>query len=118
MRRLIRQIVEKICEQVFECEDGLEALAVYRENQPDLVLMDVEMPRLDGINATVEIKKAFPAARIAIITKFTDRQTRQAALEAGALAFLGKDNLLALRELIKEQIQTEFISEKFNGATK
>lgn len=113
MRRLIAEIVRKICDAVFECENGAESLAVFAEHQPDWVLMDVEMPRMDGIQATAALKKRFPAARVVVLTKYNDLQTREAAREAGADAFLDKENLVALRDLIKEET-----SKKYNEAEK
>ena len=81
MRRLIAEIVRKICDTVFECADGAESLAAFARHQPDWVLMDVEMPRMDGIAATAALKQSFPAARIIVLTKYNDRQTREAARE-------------------------------------
>jgi len=100
VRRMIRSLVEDLETEFCECEDGADALAAYREYQPDLVLMDVAMKNVDGLTATRQIKSFFPKAKVVIVTNHTDAQTHQAALAAGAVAFLGKDDLGALRGMI------------------
>lgn len=64
--------------------------------------MDIEMLRMDGIAATREIMAACPEAKVAIVSRHNDEQTRDAARQAGACGYVLKDNLLALRELISE----------------
>lgn len=83
-------IVEDI-EVVGTAEDGLLALSQVTALTPDVVLMDIGMPRLDGIEATRRIVTADPAARIVILTGDTDETKVQQAVEAGALGFLLKD---------------------------
>jgi len=99
MRRLIRQIVRKTGNTIFECGDGKCALISYREHSPDWVLMDIEMPGMDGIAATREIIAAYPLARIAIVTDHDNPNLRDAAREAGAARYIVKENLLELRTL-------------------
>lgn len=102
MRRLIRQVAAKACDEVFECEDGAEVLGAFTTHHPDWVLMDVEMKRMDGLKATAALIKLHPEAKVIIVTRHTDAQTREAAVEAGARFFVGKDDLISLRALIRE----------------
>jgi CheY-like chemotaxis protein len=103
MRELMKSILSKTCEEVFECEDGDEALAAFTAHHPDWVLMDVEMRRVDGLKATAALMKLHPEAKVIIVTRYTDPETRLAAQEAGARFFIGKDDLLSLRSLIQTQ---------------
>ena len=99
MRRLIVQIVRKLSDAIFECEDGAEALTAYRRHNPDWVLMDIEMPQTDGISATQQIIAAFPNAKIAIVTDYDNANLREAAVAAGASEYIVKENLIELRRL-------------------
>lgn len=79
-----------------EAGDGAEAInriAVLANNEqaPDVVLMDVLMPRMDGITATAEIKKRWPVIEIVAVTSFLEEEKIRAALEAGATGYLLKD---------------------------
>ena len=99
-RRLIKTIVRKISDAVFECEDGDEALEAFDKNQPDWVLMDMEMPRMDGLTATKQVLANFPSARILMVTQYDDSKLREAARDAGAINYLLKENLMDLRQLL------------------
>lgn len=101
MRRLMRRLVADLTDEVGECGDGAEAEARYAELQPDWVLMDIEMPHVNGIAATRRIKAAFPAARIVIVTNYDDAALRRAAAQAGACGYVLKENLLELRQLLQ-----------------
>lgn len=100
MRRMLRQIVAESDDRVYECADGAAAVAAYAERQPDWVLMDIKMPKLDGLTATRRIRAMDCAARIIIVTGFDDPALRVAAAEAGAAAFVVKDDLSGLRALL------------------
>jgi DNA-binding NarL/FixJ family response regulator len=71
--------------------DGEEAVARCRESSPDVVLMDLEMPRLDGIEATRQITTERPGTAVLVLTSFSDRPRILGALAAGACGYLLKD---------------------------
>jgi DNA-binding NarL/FixJ family response regulator len=71
--------------------DGAEAVDRARELEPDVILMDLDMPRLDGIEATRRILKDRPGTPVLVLTAFSDRQRILGALEAGACGYLLKD---------------------------
>ena len=101
MRQLIKTVIADFAAGMIECENGSQALDIYRENQPDWVIMDIKMPITDGISATRQIKAAFPAARIIIVTDYDDLRLRSAALSAGACEYVTKDELIRLREILQ-----------------
>lgn len=106
MRSLIRRTVADLAETIHECDDGEEALVVYRENRPDCVLMDIKMGRVDGITATQNILADFPEAIIIIVTDYDDDKLRNTAMRAGASHYLLKENLLAIRGVLIELFHT------------
>ncbi len=73
-----------------EAENGRQAVEKVISLQPDVILMDLEMPDLDGYRATKEIKAAFPSTRVIVLTVHDDPTDRMKALQAGADDFLVK----------------------------
>ena len=71
--------------------DGEEAVALAGEHQPDVVLMDLSMPGVDGIEATRRLVAARPESRVVVLTSFSDRERILDALDAGAIGYLLKD---------------------------
>jgi two-component system response regulator DegU len=104
VRRLIGKVVGDLVDDLRECADGAEALAAYRECQPDLVLMDIEMQRMDGLTATREIIAAYPEAKIVIVSRHSDEQTQAAARAAGACGYVLKENLLEVRRWLQPSL--------------
>ena len=78
-------------ELVGAAEDGEEAIRLAADLRPDVVLMDLEMPRLDGIEATRQIVESRPEAAVVVLTSFSDQQQILRALDAGAVGYLLKD---------------------------
>jgi DNA-binding NarL/FixJ family response regulator len=80
-------------ELVAEASSGREALAHFREHRPDITLMDLEMPEVNGIDAMSAIRAEFPDARIIVLTTHSGDVQVSRALKAGARAFLLKGSL-------------------------
>jgi NarL family two-component system response regulator LiaR len=78
-------------EVVGEAANGLEAVEQVRQHQPDIVLMDLVMPQLDGIEATRRIRALSPETQVLALTSFIDDEKVFTAIEAGALGYLLKD---------------------------
>jgi DNA-binding NarL/FixJ family response regulator len=76
---------------IAEAENGVQALEKYREHNPDVVLMDIRMPELDGVEATHRLQEEWPESLIIILTTFDDDKYIFEALRAGALGYLLKD---------------------------
>ena len=83
---------------VAEAADGVEALELCRQLQPDLVIMDLKMPKMDGWEATREIKKEFPPTRVLLLTAFANPGDFPKAVEVGADGYVPK--YIALIEVI------------------
>jgi NarL family two-component system response regulator LiaR len=84
---------------VGEAVDGIEAVSMAQSLKPDIILMDLVMPRKDGIQAIREIKKTTPGARILILTSFAEDDRVLSAFKAGAIGYVLKDSLP--QELLK-----------------
>lgn len=102
MRRMLATLLSPTVSEIRECGDGIEAGVAYRAFRPDFVLMDVEMPCLDGISATRQIIADDPAARIVVVTNHDEAGIRMLAIDAGASGFVAKDNLIELRTIVRE----------------
>ena len=102
MRTEIRKVLHFIEPQneIYECTNGEEAVEAYSRLLPSIVLMDIEMGEMDGLIATEVIRRSFPAAKIVIVTNFDDPDLRHAALQAGAIGYVLKDNLIDIKQFI------------------
>lgn len=96
-QKLMRQGLKTLLELeggfeiVAEAGDGQAALDAYAELQPDVALMDVRMPGMDGVEATRRLRQKWPDARVIILTTFNDDEYVFEALRVGALGYLLKD---------------------------
>ncbi len=66
MRQLMKHIASKVSDRIIECEDGDEILTAFTEHHPDWVVMDVEMKRMDGLQATTQLVTHYPQAKVII----------------------------------------------------
>lgn len=74
-----------------ECGDGREALGMFRDHHPDIVLMDLRMPVISGVEATLAIRAEFPDARIIVNTTYDGDEDIFRAIQSGAKSYLTKD---------------------------
>lgn len=93
VRRGLAELIEDEAdmEVVAAASDGEEAVALAGETRPDIILMDVSMPGMDGMEATRRITTAAPAARVLMLTSFSGRERISEALGAGAVGYILKD---------------------------
>lgn len=82
---------QKDIEVVGEAKNGMEAVRLVEELNPDIVLMDLVMPEMDGIEATKQIKACWPEVQVIILTSFSDKDHVLPAIEAGAAGYQLKD---------------------------
>lgn len=94
VRKGVRALLstEPDIEVVGEAENGLEAIAQMKQLNPDVILMDLEMPKMNGIEAIRHIKNQHPNARILVLTSFATDDKVFPAIKAGALGYLLKDS--------------------------
>lgn len=91
MRRVIKSALDEInCDVVGEAENGSEALAAVNRHNPDLILLDIQMPNQNGIKTLKQILEARPEAYILMLTSVDDNQTINECILAGARDYLRK----------------------------
>ncbi len=91
MRDILREIVQDLGWTVAaEAADGTQAIALYRQQKPDLVLLDITMPGMDGNEALQAILEHDPAARVVMITALGQKEQVLAAIKLGARDFVIK----------------------------
>ncbi|KYG27060.1 response regulator [Alkalihalobacillus trypoxylicola] len=93
VRQGLKMMIEYTEENVIiaEAENGKEALLLYESHHVDLVVMDIRMPEMDGLEATRRLKKLDPNVKILILTTFADDEYALEALKLGAVGYLLKD---------------------------
>jgi CheY-like chemotaxis protein len=101
VRRMIKSFVGDLVDEFVECSDGCEVLDAFVAHRPDLVLMDYEMKRMNGFDATRQIVDQFPEARVVIVSQWDSPSLRDAAKESGAMAYVNKKSLVPLRDIIE-----------------
>lgn len=100
MRQLIKKMIKTEKNEIFECEDGIYSFADYERIKPDIVLMDINMKKMNGLDASLQILNKYPKARIIILTDYDEHLLREKAKLSGIKYYLLKDNLTMLREVI------------------
>lgn len=90
MRNLLREILEGEHTVVGEAENGVEAVELFQEHNPDIVMMDIAMPIQDGIEATTEIKEGAPDAKVIMCTSVEQEEMMKEAIKAGADGYITK----------------------------
>lgn len=112
VRAGIRALLEKLegVRIVAEANDGREALRLFKEHQPDVTLMDVAMPLLNGLDVTARVMKEFPSARVIILSMHANEEYVSEALRSGAAGYMVKTAATAELELA---IKSVFVGETY-----
>lgn len=100
IRRMIKSVLERPNLEFLEAQNGEEAVTLYRAYGPELVIMDVEMSRMDGIAATRAICEQDPLCKVLILSQHDSASFRHAAAAAGALSYILKDDLQSILDVL------------------
>ena len=103
-REMIRQMLALPGVVVCECASGEEALQRVREFKPHWITVDLSMPGLNGFQTARALRAQHPPARIVIVTSFNETYYRKRSREAGAVALVSKENLIAVRILLEREM--------------
>ncbi len=88
--RLVRRVLEECGHEVLEFTEGSEALEFFRHHGPDLVVLDLRLKQMDGVEVLEQIRKCAPATRVVVLTGSPTVEARRKALRLGASAFCTK----------------------------
>jgi DNA-binding NarL/FixJ family response regulator len=102
----------KLCddvEVVAEASDGVEALEKTAKCRPDIIIMDINMPKLGGLETTIEVKKLYPDIKVLVLTQYEDREYISRFLKAGVSGYLlkkavGSDLIAALKAIVRGEL--------------
>ncbi len=100
MRSVIKETVSNEQDEIFEYENGLQAVAAFGRVHPDWVLMDLLMDEMDGLTAARRIRESFPDAQIIIVTNYDCIPYRTEAYNLGVKAYVLKEHLELLPSLL------------------
>ena len=103
IRKIVRHLLNNRFEQIHDAANGLEAFETYQKFIPDWVVMDIEMPEIDGLVGAKMIKNKFPKSRIVMISKFKDEEVISLSKYIGAEAYFFKDDLSQLESYFEDQ---------------
>jgi len=113
IRKFVSLILKQIGQPVIaEAGNGEEALRAYQSDKPDIVLLDVNMPRMDGMETLRKLKETDPDCVVIMLTSLANRESVERALELGATNYIRKDTpkdeiAQALSEIIDPSTPTE-----------
>jgi len=112
IHEVITRVLENVPDVVIvgQAANGVEAVKLCEETRPDLVLMDVVMPRMDGMQATEIIRAKYPETKILVLSSFQDHQSVHQLLRGGAVGYITKDSLASdLVNIIRTAIQGKVV---------
>jgi len=102
IRTMLKDIVSIYFSEIYECDNGEDALELYSRKKPDWIFMDIKMPKMDGISATKKIIEENPDAKVIIVTNYDNETLRRNAKEAGAINYILKENSNQIVDLLKQ----------------
>lgn len=108
VRRLLEELFKKEGYEVTAAADGVESLEKVKTSSPDLILMDMKMPNMNGLEASQEIRKINSNIPIIMMTAYGETDVAQKALELGVRKYITKPfDILALRDMVREVLGQE-----------
>ena len=99
-RELIKEVLQFDGHTFLECNNGLSAVKLYNDSHPDLVLMDISMPKVNGLEASKTILKKNPTAKIVIVTQYKEPSLMNEAKRIGTIGYLLKDDLTMILDYV------------------
>jgi DNA-binding NarL/FixJ family response regulator len=102
-RNFLREFITREGDEFMELADGFKLNTVYKNFQPDWVMLDIQLKSSNGIKIAELLKKEFPQARFIFVTDYTDDRFRKEAEKTGAIALIPKENLFELNKIIYPQ---------------
>lgn len=103
IRELLKRVLVKEGYEVLTASDGKQALQRIEEVRPNLVLMDIRMPGVDGLEVLEQIKSRYPKIEVVMITGFGTKELALRSMKTGALDFMSKPfNISRVREIVKK----------------
>lgn len=99
-RKILKELFSEHFKRIYETSSGKEAIQKYKMGRPDWVFMDIGIEELDGISTTKEIIKAFPNAKIVIVSQYNEQKIIDKAKDAGAKDYVVKQDISRLFEII------------------
>ena len=105
IRKFVGLILKQLCSpRLLEASNGVEALEIYKREKPDLVLLDVNMPNMTGLETLKKLRELNPDCIAIMLTSLVNRQTVDEAIELGASNYIRKDN--SKEEIARELTET------------
>ena len=100
LRRLLRALLSRNGDEICECVEGTAALGLCALEQPDWVVLDLNLARADGLSLTQQMRRACPQTSVLLVADEDDARLRERAVQAGAAHFMTKERLLELPLLL------------------
>jgi two-component system invasion response regulator UvrY len=100
IRDLEKSLFASVFDTFYESTSGEEAISLFKKFNPDWILMDYKMKGMTGLEALKEIKQNNSSAKVIMVTQFDDVNLKKKALESGAVAFVAKEKLASIKNII------------------
>lgn len=101
-RKMLNKLFAEYFSEVFETDNGEEAITVFEKHKPDWVFMDIGIEKMDGISVTKRIIKKYPKAMIVMVSQYNNQRIVNAAMKAGAVDYVTKDDISKLFKIINK----------------
>lgn len=105
IRILLNEVLQKEGYDTYQAANGLQALEIVQENVPDLILLDMKIPGMDGIEILKRVKALYPGMKVIIMTAYGELDMIQEAMDLGAITHFAKPfDIVDIREAVKKYL--------------